>query len=200
MKETPAQSSLRQWTQGCPHAHMQITRNQAALLAWLVQTLQAKWIIELGVFTGYSTLTMAQAMPKGGCLYACDVDDQWLDIAVTHWQQAGVDDRIQFFHGFAIDKLQGWIDEGMEGKVDLIFIDADKRRYPDYYAMALKLLRVGGVIIMENILVNGKVVRGGENSPSAQIMRDFNDNIHRDSRVRPYALPLSDGMMLLTKG
>ncbi len=198
-QETSAQKQLRAFTTNCKHAHMQISPLQAALLAWLVSLIGASQVLELGMFTGYSALSMAQAMPEYGQLITCDIDGQWHANARKHWQMAKVDSRIGFRHGLASTSLDALLANGGESSFDLIFIDADKGRYPQYYEKSLQLLRTGGIMVLDNVLVNGKVVSGGENSTSAQTLRALNARIVKDSRVRAITLPLADGMTLLTK-
>jgi predicted O-methyltransferase YrrM len=195
--ETAAQKALRGHTAQHPYHDMQISPEQGVLLAWLVRFSQAKTVIELGVFTGYSALCIAQALPEGGRLIACDINDEWTAMAEPFWQQAGVRERIDLRIGPGEKTLEDLCQTGLVGKVDMIFIDADKTGYPVYYELALKLLRPGGLLVLDNIFLMGRVLSDGPEKKTAKAMRALNDKIKKDSRVDPVVLPISDGVTLL---
>lgn len=178
---------------------MQIGPNQGAYLAWLVRTLLAKRCIEIGVFTGYSSLCTALALPDDGYLLACDVSDEWTTIAREYFRQAGVQDKIELVLAPAKQTLQARIEAGEAGSYDFAFIDADKEAYGEYYELCLRLLRVGGVIAFDNMLWGGSVADENNERASTIAIRKMNDAIIADPRVYSSLVPVGDGILLATK-
>lgn len=197
--ENEVQIALREATAKHPYHDMQISPEQGVLLAWLVRMIQAKTVIELGVFTGYSALCIAQALPEGGRLIACDINADWTALAEPFWQKAGVRECIDLRIGPGQQTLETLSESGMNGLVDMIFVDADKTSYPIYYELALTLLRPGGVLVLDNVFLMGRVLSDGPDKKTAKAMRALNQKIKSDARVDPVVLPLSDGVSLIRK-
>jgi caffeoyl-CoA O-methyltransferase len=177
-------------------AGMQIAPDQGAFMTWLARTLGAKQAVEVGVFTGYSTLCLARGLPADGRVLALDVSEEWTAIGRRHWEQAGVADRIELRIGPALEALQAL---PREPRFDLAFIDADKTGYDGYVEEILPRLRTGGVILVDNVLWGGAVVNPERQDPDTLAIRAFNDQMARDPRVDPVMIPLSDGLTLLRK-
>ena len=197
--ESPTQLKLRQQTSTHQYKNMQVTRDQGALLSWLVSTFQAKLIIEVGVFTGYSSLCMAEAMSDDGKIIACDINAEWVNDAIPFWEQAGCIDKIDLRIGPGQKTLEDLIATGMTEGVDFIFIDADKTGYPAYYELAIALLRPGGILVFDNMFLMGRILTDGPDKKTAQALRKLNTFIQSDSRVSMTVLPLNDGMTLIQK-
>jgi caffeoyl-CoA O-methyltransferase len=177
-------------------AGMQIAPDQGAFMTWLARSLGAKQAVEVGVFTGYSTLCLARGLPADGRVLALDVSEEWTAIGRRHWEQAGVADRIELRIGPALEELQAL---PREPRFDLAFIDADKTGYDGYVEEILPRLRTGGVILVDNVLWGGAVVNPERQDPDTLAIRAFNDQMARDPRVDPVMIPLSDGLTLLRK-
>lgn len=190
---------LREDTKQLPGAQMQITPEQGQFLALLVTLTQARHILEIGVFRGYSALAMALALPSNGHIIACDQDPNATAIAQDYWQKAGVRDKIDLRLAPALDTLEQLQHQPDLEKFDLIFIDADKRNYQNYYEVGLKLLRTGGLIVIDNVLWFGKVADRQWDDPQTQALRAFNQYVAEDTRVKASVIPLGDGMTLALK-
>lgn len=190
---------LREETQHLPGAQMQITPEQGQFLALLVTVMQARRILEIGVFRGYSALAMALALPPEGHIIACDHDPQATAIAVKYWQRARVSNKINLRLAPALDTLKQLQATPNLLPFDLIFIDADKRNYLTYYELGLTLLRSGGLIIVDNVLWFGKVADQNVDDPRTQSLRDFNRVLAQDHRVQVSVIPIGDGMTLAVK-
>lgn len=199
LRESPLLKQLREETATLEMARMQISPEQGQLLNLLVKLLGARQIIEIGVFTGYSALCMAEALPADGRLVACDINQEWTDIARRYWQQAGVHKQIELLLAPADKTLQKLIDTGNANSFDFAFIDADKSHYLTYYEQCLKLIRRGGLIAIDNTLWNGDVADPAVNDTDTQAIRDLNDALHSDSRVDISLLPIGDGLTLAHK-
>jgi predicted O-methyltransferase YrrM len=199
LKETDIQRELREYTANHKMAMMQIAPDQGQFMALLIRLMQAKNIIEVGVFTGYSTLCMAMALPPDGHIIACDINKEYTSIAKKYWQMAGVTDKIKIVLAPAIQTLDGLIKKGYPGKYDFVFIDADKPEYPDYFERALSLLRPGGLIVVDNVLWYGKPANPDETDRDTQAIRQFNQQLFNDSRVIISMLPVADGLTLALK-
>lgn len=189
---------LRAETSALPAGGMQIGADQARLLAWLVRLLGARRALEIGTFTGASALAVAQALPKDGRLVACDVSDEWTSIARRYWSDAGVRHKIDLRLGPALDTLAMIAREG-EALFDFAFIDADKEPIWAYFEGALALLRVGGVIAIDNTLWGGDVADPSVNDPDTRAIRSFNRRITDDPRVDTVQLTVGDGVTLIRK-
>ncbi|MCV0427228.1 MAG: class I SAM-dependent methyltransferase [Roseibium sp.] len=198
-RETVPLEKLRRYTQSLPEAEMRVPQEQGQLLHFLIKTLNAKKVMELGVFTGYSTLWMASALPEDGRLIAIDKRKDWKDLAESHWEEAGVRSRIDFRVGRAERTMQDLLAAGEEGTYDLVFIDADKKSYTTYYELALRLLRTGGIMVFDNMLRLGDVIDPAVSDPAVDDIRLLNRRLNEDDRVIISMLPFSDGLTLVLK-
>ncbi len=177
-------------------AVMQVAPEQGAFMTWLARTLGAEQVVEVGVFTGYSTLCLARGLPEGGHVLALDVSEEWTAIGRRYWEKAGVADRVELRIGPALDSLRAL---PREPRFDLAFIDADKTGYAGYVEEILPRLRDGGVILVDNVLWGGSVVNAERQDADTKAIRAFNDAMARDPRVDTVMIPLSDGLTLLRK-
>jgi len=194
LRETPVQQALRETTAKLPNAVMQISPEQGQFMGLLIQLMGAKKTLEIGVYTGYSALAVALALPLEGQIIACDVDEAWTDIAKTFWQKAGVENKIELHLAPAIETLD-WLlaQPAQHQSFDFAFIDADKAHYSLYYEKSLKLLRKGGLIAIDNTLWDGDVAKPEINDASTQAIRALNEKILHDERVTLSLLPVGDG-------
>jgi predicted O-methyltransferase YrrM len=199
LREPEVFAELRHETAKLPQAVMQIAPEQAQLMAILVRLMGAKRCIEVGVFTGYSSLAVASALPDDGELLACDISEEWCAIARRYWVKAGVQEKIRLVLAPARQTLDREIGAGQAGRYDFAFIDADKTSYRDYYERCLTLLRPGGLVAVDNTLWSGRVADPGEQSPDTVALRDFNAFVGRDERVDLCLVPIADGLTLLRK-
>jgi predicted O-methyltransferase YrrM len=198
LREHPAQAALREATRTHPHAVMQIAPEQGALMAMLVKLMGARRTIEIGVFTGYSALAVALALPADGRVLACDISDEYTRIGRPFWQQAGVDDRIDLQLAPALETLDARLAAGESASYDFAFIDADKPGYDAYYERCLQLLRPGGLVMIDNTLWSGDVARPAQ-SADTRALQALNDKLRDDERVDLCLLPFSDGVTLARK-
>ena len=198
IREHPAQVALRAATASHPHAGMQIGPEQGQFMALLVKLLGARRAIEIGVFTGYSALTVALALPDDGRLLACDISDEYTRIGRPYWQQAGVAHKIDLQLAPALATLDAQLGAGAAGQFDFAFIDADKSSYDAYYERCLQLLRAGGLIAIDNTLWSGSVARPAETADTAALQQ-LNAKLHHDQRVDLSLLPVGDGLTLARK-
>ena len=195
-KESETAVALREKTEPMPMAMMQISQLQGAVMAWLVQLIGAKRTIEVGTFTGYSALAVAEALPEDGQIIACDVSDEWTSMGREHWEKAGVAHKIELHLRPATETLNELINQGQAGSFDFAFIDADKPNYDSYYECCLQLLRVGGLVAVDNVLWGGRVSEDRFQDESTQAIRALNDKMAEDSRVTSVMLPIGDGLTL----
>jgi predicted O-methyltransferase YrrM len=199
VREPEVLQQLRAHNAEYPQGHMQICPEQGQFMAMLVKLLAAKQILEVGVFTGYSSLVMALAMPDEGRMVACDVSAEPTDVAQKYWQQAGVAHKIDLRIAPALDTLHNLLAAGAAGTFDLAFIDADKANYPEYYELCLELVRSGGVILIDNVLWYGQVADPAVTDKRTTILRNLNLKIHQDQRVELVMLPIGDGLTVVRK-
>jgi caffeoyl-CoA O-methyltransferase len=199
LRDHPALAALREATKGMKWAGMQIGPDQGQFMQLLVKILGARNCIEIGVFTGYSSLAVALALPVDGKLIACDVSEEWTAIARKHWKMAGVEGRIDLRLAPATETLDKLLAGGGAGRYDFAFIDADKTNYLAYYERCLKLLRVGGLIAVDNTLWSGDVANPEKDSADTVALRAFNDALHHDERVDLSLLGVGDGLTLARK-
>ena len=199
LKESDLLAQLRMETAGIEFSEMQIAPEQGQFMAMLVKLMGARRALEIGTFTGYSSVVIATALPEDGELVCCDDSEEWTSMARKYWQQAGLEDRINFKLGDASKTLQAMIDEGREGTFDFIFIDADKQNYPLYYELSLKLLRAGGLIAVDNTLWSGDVADPGNDEPGTRAIRRFNEMLKQDQRVEISLVTIGDGLTLVHK-
>jgi predicted O-methyltransferase YrrM len=198
-KETPLQKRLRAETAKLPMAMMQIGPDQGALLALLVRLIGARRTLEIGTFTGYSALTVAQALPEGGKVIACDVSEEWTAIARRYWREAGLADRIELRLGPAAETLKALLEAGGAGSFDFAFIDADKSGYDTYYELCLRLIRPNGLVAIDNVLWSGAVLDSKKRDADTAALRALNLKIRDDARVDSALLTVGDGLMLARK-
>ena len=199
VQEVEVLQRLREETAKHPAAIMQIAPEQGQFMALLVQLLGAKKTLDIGVFTGYSSLVVALALPPEGKIVACDIDEESTAIARRYWQQAGVADKIDLRIAPALETLAQLIDEGQTGTFDFAFIDADKRNYDNYYEKSLQLIRPGGLIAVDNVLWSGRVADPQDDDKRTIAIRAFNQKLARDKRVKISLVPIADGLTLALK-
>ncbi|MCL7035747.1 hypothetical protein MKW94_011193 [Papaver nudicaule] len=199
VREPEILKKLREETSWMRGSQMQVSPDQAQLLAMLVQILGAKRCIEVGVYTGYSSLAIALVLPESGCLVACERDANCLEIAIKYYKQAGVAHKVDVRHALAADTLKSLIENGEACSYDFAFVDAEKKMYHEYFELLLQLVRVGGVIVVDNVLWHGKVADPLVNDPRTVCIRDFNKRIMEDDRVSVSMVPIGDGMTICRK-
>jgi predicted O-methyltransferase YrrM len=190
---------LRAETATLPQAGMQIGADQGAFLALLVRGIGARRCIEVGTFTGYSALAVAQALPPDGKLVCCDISAAWTAIAQRYWQEAGVAERIELRLAPAVATLRELRDRDGAGSYDFAFIDADKSGYEAYYEECLVLVRSGGLIVLDNMLWSGRVADSDAHDADTDAIRALNAKIRGDTRVDASLLTIGDGVMLTRK-
>jgi predicted O-methyltransferase YrrM len=199
VREPKILTQLRQETNQHPMGKMQIAPEQGQFLALLVQLLGAKKTLELGVFTGYSSLVVALALPPEGKVVACDVSEEFTAIARRYWQQAGVADKIHLCIAPAMETLDQLLVTKQAETFDFAFIDADKSKYDDYYERSLQLVRPGGVIAIDNVLWSGRVADPQVQDNRTKKIRAFNQKLHQDTRISLSLIPIADGLTLALK-
>jgi len=199
LREHPVLARMRAAMASHPRVNMQISPEQGQFMALLVKLIGAQRCIEIGVFTGYSSLAVALAMPASGRLIACDISEEYTAIAQEYWQQAGVAERIDLRIAPAVLTLDQLLAEGAAGSFDFGFIDADKGGYADYYERLLMLLRPGGLIAVDNTLWNGAVADPANHESDTLAIRAFNGQLHEDQRVDLSLVPIGDGLTLARK-
>lgn len=199
VREADVLAQLRQETASHPMARMQISPDQGAFLAMLARLLGAKRCIEVGVFTGYSSLAVALALPPEGTILACDISEEYTAIARRYWEQAGVSNKINLVLAPADQTLADRVAAGERGAYDFAFIDADKEGYERYYELCLDLLRPGGLMAVDNVLWSGAVADDTDQSESTVALRNFNAARRNDTRVDLCMLAVADGISLLRK-
>jgi predicted O-methyltransferase YrrM len=190
---------LREETATLPQAGMQISPEQGAFMALLVGLMNARTYLEVGTFTGYSSLSVAMALTADGRLTCCDISPEWTDVARRYWTEAGVVDRVDLRLGPALETLDALVAEGAGGSYDFAFLDADKGNYAAYYERILGLLRPGGLLGIDNVLWSGRVIDPAEDDESTRALRDLNERIAADTRVQIAMLPIGDGLSLVRK-
>lgn len=198
LREPELLRQLRHETASHPRASMQIAPEQGQFMALLVQLIGATKTLEIGVFTGYSSLCVALALPPQGKIIALDVSEEYTAIARRYWQQAGVADKIDLRLAPAMDSLDQLLVTDA-GTFDFAFIDADKANYDGYYERALQLVRPGGLIAVDNVLWDGQVAEAQFQDRSTRAIRDLNEKLHHDERVTISLVPISDGLTLCMK-
>ena len=197
--ESETAEALRNATAPMPASVMQVSPLQGAYMSWLVSLLNVKNALEVGTFTGYSALCVAEALPSDGKLIACDVSEEWTNMAREYWERGGVAHKIDLQLRPAVETLDALIESGRESTFDFAFIDADKPNYDSYYERCLRLLRIGGVVAVDNVLWTGRVADESYNDESTLAIRALNTKIQQDERVSNVMLPIGDGLTLATK-
>jgi caffeoyl-CoA O-methyltransferase len=199
VREPDVLRELREETAKLPMAGMQIGADQGQFMALLTKLTGARRCLEIGVFTGYSSISVALALPPDGKILACDVSEEWTAIARRYWKKAGVDSKIELRLGPAVETLEALLAKGESGKFDFAFIDADKGNYLAYYERVLKLLRPGGLIAIDNTLWSGEVANPDNQKPDTVALRALNDALHHDERIDVALLGIGDGVTLARK-
>ena len=199
LRDDPLLKQLREETATHPQSNMQIAPEQGQFMALLVKLTGARRIIEIGTFTGYSSLSMARALPEDGYLLCCDVNDDWTSIARRYWHKAGVADRINLKLAPALDTLQDLLEGREQETFDMAFIDADKENYDGYYEHCLQLVKPNGLIIFDNMLWGGKVADENHIDIDTLAIRALNRKLQEDERVDLSLIPMADGITLVRK-
>ena len=199
VKESEILRELREETAQMEYSAMQISPEQGAFMSFLVELIQAKRTLEIGVFTGYSALVVAMALPKDGIVTACDVSEEWANVGMKYWKKAQVEDKIDLRIAPALKTLDQLLSEGKQGTYDFAFIDADKIEYQGYFDKSLELLRIGGLIAIDNVLWGGSVIDDSIQDSSTKAIREFNENLSSDPRVSISMVPIGDGLTLACK-
>lgn len=199
--ESPILAQIRAETAHHRLGKMAVAPEQAMMLTWLARLIRAERYLEIGVFTGYSSTAMALALPPHAKLSCCDISITFTEIAQQNWQKAGIAHKISLYLQPALITLSELLDAGESGTYDIALIDADKPPTPQYYEYCLQLVRSGGIIAIDNVLLNGRVMAAPDehSPPSHGILQAFNAALPHDKRVIPLTLPLGDGLTLLLK-
>jgi predicted O-methyltransferase YrrM len=190
---------LREETARLPEHGMQTAPEEAQFLAFLAKLIGARRCLEIGVFTGYSSLWVVSALPQEARLRALDVSEAYTSVARRYWREAGVEDRIDLRLGPAMSTLDAMMKDGESGTYDFVFIDADKVNYLHYYESALHLLRPGGIITIDNVLWGGAVADPANHEGDTVAIRKFNDHLHQDGRIDLSLVPIGDGLTVARK-
>jgi predicted O-methyltransferase YrrM len=199
LREPDVLRKLREETARLPNSNLQISAEQGQFMALLMHLIGARRTIEIGVYTGYSALVVAQALPDDGHVIACDINEEWAAVARRYWREAGVERKIDLRIGQALNTLDDLIASGQGNRFDFVFIDADKTNYANYYERALVLLRPGGLIAVDNVLWYGRVIDASVDDPDTRAIRAFNQQMKDDDRVWLSMLPVRDGLTLAAK-
>ena len=199
VREPDLLQELREETQKFSNSGMQISPEQGQLMAMLVKLVNARKIVEIGTFTGYSSTVMALAMPEDSQLIAFDISEEYTRTARIFWKKAGVDQRVKLVLGNAKESLKDFLQAGEQESVDLAFIDADKSSYAEYYECCLKLIRPGGLILVDNVLWSGQVADASNHDKDTEALRIFNAALSSDQRVDLCMVPIGDGLTIARK-
>ena len=199
LREPPLRRRLREETATLPRAGMQISAHQGQQITLLARAIGARRAVEVGTFTGYSSLCIAEALPADGKLWCCDVSPEWTKVARRYWKEAGVESRIELTIGPALGTLDWLLAQGLTGQLDLAFIDANKDDYDAYYERCLKLVRPGGLVLIDNVLWGGSVANPAEVDRDTQALRALNAKLVADQRVDLALLAVGDGMTCALK-
>ncbi|MEC8434931.1 MAG: class I SAM-dependent methyltransferase [SAR324 cluster bacterium] len=199
VREPDVLQELREETQKLSNSGMQISPEQGQLMAMLVKLVNARKIVEIGTFTGYSSTVMALAMPEDSQLIAFDISEEYTRTARIFWKKAGVDQRVKLVLGNAKESLKDFLQAGEQESVDLAFIDADKSSYAEYYECCLKLIRQGGLILVDNVLWSGQVADASNHDKDTEALRIFNAALSSDQRVDLCMVPIGDGLTIARK-
>jgi len=199
VRENPLLARLREETAQDPMARMQIAPDQGQFMAFLCRLIGARRTLEVGVFTGYSSLSVALALPDDGGIVALDISDEWTSVARRYWEAAGVANKIDLRLGPALDTLDALLTEEGENRFDFAFIDADKENYGGYYERCLRLIRPGGIVAIDNVLWNGKVADPETRDADTEAIRALNCALRDDKRIDLSLVPIADGLTLARK-
>lgn len=199
VKEPELLRQLREETATLEYSVMQISPEQGQFMSLLIKLMGAQRALEIGTFTGYSSICVASAMPESGRLICCDISPQWTEMAERYWAKAGLENKIALYSQPAEQTLQMLLDDGEDGSFDFIFIDADKQNYIKYYEMSLRLLRKGGIMAIDNTLWSGAVADPENTEPGTRAIRRFNEMLKADDRITQSLLTIGDGLTLILK-
>lgn len=199
VRESEVLSELRNETARRRTSFMQIPPEQGQFLSFLVKMSGVRRALEIGVYTGYSSIWIASALPPDGKLLACDISSDWASIAKTYWKKAGIEEKIDFRLGPAEEVMRKLLEEGHSESFDFVFIDADKANYLTYYTLALELLSPNGIIAVDNVLLGGRVADSSVNDRETRALRYFNKKIYSDPSVDISVVPIADGLTLIRK-
>lgn len=199
LREHSALKSLRDATDKLTDHIMRISADQAQFMQFLLKTINAKRVLEIGMFTGYSALAMALALPVDGYILTCDVDARHVTLAEQFLLLAGVREKVEIRIAPALETMNKLLENNQQNSFDFIFIDADKQNYQAYYELALQLVKHGGIIALDNVLWLGRLVQEDDGTASTQHMRELNEKILNDERVDITMLPIGGGLTLARK-
>src|SRR5580700_7182866 len=199
LREPELMERLREETAVYPNSSCQISAEQGQFMGLLMHLIGARRTIEIGVYTGYSALSVALALPDDGRIIACDINEEWTSIARRYWREAGVEKKIDLRLKPALETLDALIAAGEGGRFDFAFIDADKQNYANYFERALVLVRPGGLIAIDNVLWYGRVIDRAAQDDDTRAIRAFNEKLHGDQRIWLSMLPVRDGLTLACK-
>ena len=199
LREPEILQRLREETALMPSAMMQISPEQGQFMSFLIKLIGVRRILEIGVFTGYSSLSMALALPDDGLILACDISEEYTQIARKFWEAAGVDSKIELKIGPAMETIDEFSKSDSNEVFDFIFIDADKGNYYRYYESSFSLLKTGGIILIDNVLWSGKVADPNIHEEDTVAIRDFNQKLYQDERIDLSIIPIGDGLTLARK-
>jgi len=190
-------ADLRRRTAELPESRMQVSPQQGQMLALLAELIAARSVLEVGVFTGYSSICMARALPPAGRLVACDISREWTETAEEYWRMAGLDDRIELRLGPASRTLEELVAEGNEGGFDMAFIDADKTGYPHYFALCRRLVRPGGVVALDNAFMGGRALLPEPPPGAPAAVAGLVESVYADPVLQPVMMPMGDGVLVV---
>lgn len=199
LREPDLLRRLREETARMPNPECQISPEQGQFMAFLVKLMDARRTLEVGVFTGYSSLVVALALPEDGEIVACDVSAEWTAVARRYWAEAGVADKIDLHLAPAVETLDWLLEQGQGETFDFAFIDAEKAEYDAYYERCLRLVRPGGLIAFDNVFRHGRVTDPEVTDPGTRAIRALNGKLHQDERVDLSMVPIGDGLTLVRK-
>ena len=199
VRESEVLYALRKETENMEYSQMQISPEQGSFMAFLVGLINGKRTLDIGVFTGYSALVVASALPENGHVTACDINTEWTDIAKKYWELANVENKIDLRIAPALETLDGLLSDGCRDRYDFSFIDADKINYQHYYERSLMLIRPGGLIAIDNVLWSGRIIDNHSEDPDTEAIKEFNKNLYQDERVSISMVPIGDGLTLVRK-
>lgn len=199
VREPPILAHLREETSGLPMHEMQIAPEQGAFMGLLVELIGARRCLELGTFTGYSSLAVALHLPADDTIVCCDVSEEWTSIARRYWREAAVDNKVDLRLAPALETLDRLIADGQSRTFDFAFLDADKELYPTYYERILELLRPGGLLAVDNVFGGGRIADPTDADPRLAAIRELNERIARDDRVSVAMVPIGDGLTLVRR-
>ncbi len=199
LRDSPLKRRLRDETARTRQAGMQISAHQGQQLALLARLVGARRALEVGTFTGYSALCVAEVLPEDGKLWCCDVNEEWTSVARRYWKEAGVANRIELTLAPALGTLDKLLRQGLAGGIDMAFIDADKTSYDSYYERCLELVRPGGLILIDNVLWGGSVANLADTDEDTAAIRALNDKLHEDRRIDLALFAVGDGMTCAVK-